>query len=80
MKGGHMVKSRKSTKSLHPTVYAPVLRTYYIAESPKQGSKRFNFFVKTIGFDHLVIIYLCSTVAHVSIAPSFCFCIYLLSL
>ena len=30
----------------------------YIAESPKQGSKRFNSFVKTIGFDHLVIIYL----------------------
>ena len=30
----------------------------YIAESPKQGSKRFNSIEKTIGFDHLVIIYL----------------------
>ena len=32
----------------------------YIAESPKQGSKRFHSIEKTIGFDHLVIIYLCS--------------------
>ena len=31
----------------------------YNAESPKQGRKRFNSIVKTIGFDHLVIIYLC---------------------
>ena len=30
----------------------------YIAESPKQGSKRFNSIEKTFGFDHLVIIYL----------------------
>ena len=30
----------------------------YNAESPKQGRKRFNSIVKTIGFDHLVIIYL----------------------
>ena len=28
----------------------------YIAESPKQGRKRFTSIVKTIGFDHLVII------------------------
>ena len=32
----------------------------YNAESPKKGRTRFNFIVKTIGFDHLVIIYLCS--------------------
>ena len=31
----------------------------YIAQSPKQGSKRFNSIEKMIGFDHLVIIYLC---------------------
>ena len=31
----------------------------YNAESQKQGRKSFNFIVKTIGFDHLVIIYLC---------------------
>ena len=30
----------------------------YNAESPKQGRKRFNSVVKTIGFGHLVIIYL----------------------
>ena len=30
----------------------------YNAESQKQGRKRFNSIVKTIGFDHLVIIYL----------------------
>ena len=31
----------------------------YNAESRKQGRKRFNSIVKTIDFDHLVIIYLC---------------------
>ena len=31
-------------------------RREYNAESPKQGRKRFNSIVKTIGFDHLVII------------------------
>ena len=31
----------------------------YNAESPKQDRKRFNSVVKTIGFGHLVIIYLC---------------------
>ena len=31
----------------------------YNAESPKKGRKRFNYNVKTIDFDHLVIIYLC---------------------
>ena len=30
----------------------------YNAKSQKQGRKRFNSIVKTIGFDHLVIIYL----------------------
>ena len=31
----------------------------YNAESQKQDIKRFNSIAKTIGFDHLVIIYLC---------------------
>ena len=30
----------------------------YNAESPKQGRKRFDYIVKTIGFYNLVIIYL----------------------
>ncbi len=33
------------------------MREYY-AEGKKQGSKGFNSIVKTIGFDHLFIIYL----------------------
>ena len=33
----------------------------YNAESPKQDRKRFNSIVRTIDFDHLVIIYLCIT-------------------
>ena len=32
----------------------------YNAESPKKGRKRFNYNVKTIDFDHLVIIFLCT--------------------
>ena len=30
----------------------------YSAESPKKDRKRFNSIVKTIGFGHLIIIYL----------------------
>ena len=43
-------------------VYAGV----YNAESQKQCRKRFNYIVKTIGFDHLFILYLCCTVYSVS--------------
>ena len=47
----------------------------YNAESQKQGRKRFNSVVKTIGFGHLVIIYqrpiqLCNTVLLVKIMVS----------
>ena len=42
----------------------------YNAESPKQGRKRFNSIVKTIGFDHLVIIYLWFTGTRAACAPT----------
>ena len=43
----------------HSSVLSLCVREYN-AESPKQGRKRFNSVVKTIGFGHLVIIYLWS--------------------
>ena len=48
--GGHIQEHALSCWQVH-----------YNAESPKQGSKRFNHITKTIHFAHLVILFIYAT-------------------